>query len=52
MKTRFRVFTFCMLPFCRHFDIPVEKIAGEHMYPLQQPDLTAELIHRFIQECK
>ncbi|MEZ5504832.1 MAG: alpha/beta hydrolase [Gammaproteobacteria bacterium] len=41
-----------VLPFCRHFAIPVEKIAGEHMYPLQQPDLTAELIHRFIQECK
>lgn len=41
-----------VLPFCRHFEIPFEKIAGEHMYPLQQPDLTAEIIHRFIQECQ
>ena len=39
-----------VLPFCHHFSIPCEKIAGEHMFPLQQPDLTAELIHRFIKE--
>lgn len=38
------------LPFCRHFAIPHEKIAGEHMFPLQQPDLAAGLIHRFIKE--
>ena len=41
-----------VLPFCQHFSIPHEKIQGEHMYPLQQPDLTAELIHRFIKECQ
>jgi len=41
-----------ILPFARHFSIPVEKIEGEHMYPLQQPDLTAELILRFIRECE
>ena len=41
-----------ILPFCRHFSIPYEKISGEHMYPLQQPDLAAECIHRFIGECK
>lgn len=39
-----------VLPFCRHFAIPHEKIAGEHMFPLQQPDLAAALIQRFIRE--
>lgn len=39
-----------VLPFGRHFDIPCEKISGEHMFPLQQPDLAADLIRRFIAE--
>lgn len=39
-----------VLPFCRHFSIPYEKIAGEHMFPLQQPDKVAGFIHRFIEE--
>lgn len=39
-----------VLPFCNHFGIPFEKISGEHMFPLQKPDLAAELIQRFIQE--
>ncbi len=41
-----------VIPFCRHFSIPYDKISGEHMYPLQQPDLAAELIHQFIRECE
>ena len=46
-------FASMIMPFCKHFDIPWEKISGEHMYPLQQPDLTAQLIQRFInEECR
>ena len=41
-----------VVPFCKHFGIPYQRIQGEHMYPLQQPDLAAELIHQFIQECE
>lgn len=36
-----------VLPFCRHFDIPHRKIPGGHMFPLQQPDLIAQLICTF-----
>ena len=38
----------CIRPFCRYFGIPYEVIEGQHMYPLQQPDLTAKLIHEFL----
>ncbi len=41
-----------IVPFCRYFDIPYETISGEHMYPLQQPEFTAELIHQFINDLK
>lgn len=41
-----------VVPFSQHFNIPLEQIPGEHMYPLQQPDLAAELVHQFIQECQ
>ncbi|HEX4938724.1 MAG TPA: alpha/beta hydrolase [Candidatus Kapabacteria bacterium] len=41
-----------VVPFARHFSIPLEQIPGEHMYPLQQPDVAAELIHQFIRECQ
>lgn len=39
-------------PFAQHFDISLHQIAGEHLYPLQQPDMTADWIHRFLQECE
>ena len=39
-----------VLPFCRHFNIAHEKISGEHMFPLQQPDLAASLIRSFVRE--
>lgn len=41
-----------VLPFAEHFRIPVESIRGEHMYPLQQPDLAAEFVHQFVKECQ
>lgn len=41
-----------VVPFSQHFNIPLEQIPGEHMFPLQQPDVTAELIHQFIRELK
>lgn len=37
-----------ILPFARHFGIELERITGEHMFPLRQPDLTAQLIRDFI----
>ncbi|HVL01313.1 MAG TPA: alpha/beta hydrolase [Dongiaceae bacterium] len=41
-----------VVPFGKYNKIPVESIPGEHMYPLQQPDVAAEIIHEFIQECQ
>lgn len=41
-----------VVPFGKRFDIPLEQIPGEHMFPLQQPDVTAEIIHQFIRECR
>jgi len=41
-------FARCIEPFCQYFGIERQTIDGQHMYPLQQPDLTASLIHEFI----
>ncbi|MEE2731873.1 MAG: alpha/beta hydrolase [Pseudomonadota bacterium] len=38
----------CIEPFCRHFGIECQLISGRHMYPLQQPEQTVELIQEFI----
>lgn len=37
-------------PFLKYFDIPGEVISGEHMYPLQQPELAVGLIKNFLDE--
>lgn len=37
----------CVEPFARHFGYQTQRIAGEHMYPLQQPDQTVGLIKAF-----
>lgn len=37
-------------PFCRENRISCEKIRGEHMFPLQQPALAAQLISTFLSE--
>lgn len=37
-----------ILPFALHFDIELERIEGEHLFPLRQPDLTAQRILAFI----
>jgi pimeloyl-ACP methyl ester carboxylesterase len=37
-------------PFCKYFDITSQTITGEHMYPLQQPDFTVDIIKQFIRE--
>lgn len=37
-----------ILPFCRHYGIPYQLIQGQHMYPLQQPEMTSSLIHEFL----
>ena len=39
-----------IIPFCEYFDIPYEQIDGQHMYPLQQPDKTVEIIQSFVSE--
>lgn len=41
-------FARCIEPFCQYFGIERQTIDGQHMYPLQQPDLTVSLIHEFI----
>lgn len=38
----------CIEPFCKYFGIDHEVIDGEHMYPLQQPQLTVKLIEDFL----
>lgn len=36
-------------PFCAHFDISLQRVEGEHMYPLQKPGMTVELIRDFVE---
>ena len=38
----------CVIPFAKHFGIERQLISGKHMFPLQQPEQTVELIKRFI----
>lgn len=40
----------CIIPFCRYFKFPYQKIQGQHMYPLQQPKKTVQLIQGFLEE--
>lgn len=38
----------CIEPFCDYFNLERQVIQGQHMYPLQQPELAVQLIKEFI----
>lgn len=40
----------CIYPFAQRYQMDVQTIDGEHMFPLQKPDRTAALIQEFIND--
>lgn len=40
----------CIYPFAQRYQLDVQVIDGEHMFPLQQPDRTAALIQEFVND--